>query len=536
MKKVSFLLVIVCSSFLLSCNDEILPTLPASTIILNSNSEELNVRVAKEGTGVIGVINTNNNITAGRIESPGNLPLELVAQVNPPSYEGNTLQATHVDIHENFAYVTYATQGEKHLGAIDIFDISQINTPKISSQAIFTNADLTAVKYHEGKLYISSAFDIDSEASIKSPANLISVSTQNGQFTSDFIIEPLRGFAGMDVTYTEENIVTVTATHGAISLLTKNNPILVREKSYPDLRSVLATKESLVVLDGIQGIHFLNPNSLQPIRTIALEEGLPASKRTLDSYENMLIVSEGQKGAGLYDLSTGAALHRLRIPNRENNPEHVTNAVSVNNSHLYMANGGAGISIANVSGPSSIEEIGVLELQGSANFIKVNDKHIIVAAGTKGVKILRITMAEESFKNEICGNLPYYTGGNNININTNRPQGYYGSVVAETLNINDHFTFCGSLAVKGWANINSNGSFNMNGTLTVGQYGKDSGMNINDIFSIDGHLIIYGDLTLNSNAKLEFLGENSSITVYGKVNRNSGHIIRGKYVDTEGKL
>jgi len=540
MKKASFLVAVICSSILFSCNDEVMPVLPDSNIIINSNSAELNLRVVKDGTGVIGVLPTANNNNPGwktaRIDNPGTLPLELIAHIKSPTYEGNILQATHVDIHENYAYVTYATQGEKHLGAIDIFDISRINTPTIISQAIFTNADLTAVNYHEGKLYISSAFDIDSDANLKSPANLISVSTQNGQFTSDFSVEPLRGYAGMDVTFTDEYIVTVSATNGAVSLLTKNNPTLKSESRYPDLRSVLSTKDALVVLDGLEGIHFLDPNSLQLMRTVPLAEGAPASKRTMDRHENLLIVSEGQRGAGIYNLTTGSAVHRMRIPNRENNTEHVTNAVSANKNHLYMANGSAGISVSNLASPTSIEEMGVLELQGSANYVKVNDNHILVASGTEGVKILKINLAKETYQNNICGNLPYYTGGSFININSGRPQGYFGSIVADGVNVNDHFTFCGSLAVKGWVNVNSNGLFNMNGTLTVGQFGQDSGMNINDTFSIDGHLTVYGNLTLNSNAKLEFLGDKSSITVYGKVNKNSGHSITGKFLDTEGKL
>lgn len=540
MKQASFLVAMICSSILFSCNDEVMPILPENNIILNTNPAELNQRVVKEGTGVIGILPTANSSNGGwktaRIENPGTLPLELVAQINSPRYEGNTLQATHVDIHDNFAYVTYATQGDKHLGAIDIFDISRINTPKIISQAIFTNADLTAVKYHEGRLYISAAFDLDSDANLKSPANLISVSTHNGLFNSDFNIEPLRGYAGMDVTFTDDNIVTVSATNGAVTLLTKNKPIQISESRFPDLRSLLSTKDALIVLDGSEGIHFLDPKSLQTKRTVPLAEGAPASKRTMDSHENLLIVSEGQRGAGIYDLTTGSQLHRMRIPNKENNLEHVTNAVSVNKNNLYMANGSAGISVSDLANPSTIEEIGVLELQGSANYVKVNDRHILVASGKEGLKILKINLAEETYPNNKCGNLPFYTGGSYININTNRPQGYFGSLVVDGIIVNDHFTFCGSLAVKGWVNVNSNGVFNMNGTLTVGQYGKDTGMNINDTFSIDGHLIIYGNLTLNSNAKLDFLGDKSSITIYGKVIKNSGHSISGKFEDTEGKL
>jgi hypothetical protein len=49
-------------------------------------------------------------------------------------------------------------------------------------------------------------------------------------------------------------------------------------------------------------------------------------------------------------------------------------------------------------------------------------------------------------------------------------------------------------------------------------------------------VVIYGDLNLNSGATLEFVGEANSVTIFGRVRKESGVTIKGIFIDTEGKL
>jgi hypothetical protein len=96
------------------------------SILINSDSETLSNRLTLEGAGVVGII--SSDIINGRIkedeELAGKIPMMVVSQVDPPVYEGKILKATHVDIAENFAFVSYNTEGNEFLGAIEIFDIS----------------------------------------------------------------------------------------------------------------------------------------------------------------------------------------------------------------------------------------------------------------------------------------------------------------------------------------------------------------------------------------------------------------------------
>jgi hypothetical protein len=99
----------------------------------------------------------------------------------------------------------------------------------------------------------------------------------------------------------------------------------------------------------------------------------------------------------------------------------VTNAVSVDNNLLFMANGAAGISISDVSDLASIKSFGVLDLDGSSNFVRNEEEFVFVATGFGGLQILKINKSEGT-TDVSCEGLPSYKGNANLNINTNESQ------------------------------------------------------------------------------------------------------------------
>ncbi|QDH78147.1 hypothetical protein FKX85_03475 [Echinicola soli] len=521
-----------------SCNrEDDVPGTGNDAILLSSDAESLSKRFSKNNTGVVGITSeaaANARINAEEIPA-GSLPLELIAKVEAPTHDGDVLQATHVDIDGDYAYVTYNTIGAKYLGAIDIFDISDVHNPVIKSQAIFTDADLNAVDFVEGRLYIAAAVDVDADYGVDGPANLITVSTSNGAFTSDFQFSSVEGYVSTDVAHTDANIVNVSGTEGMVTLFDKSNSLVVAQAAFADLRSVTYGGGKLFVLDGEEGVNSLDPVTLAKEFSIALGADYSGAKRTMDVHGETLVVSEGANGAGIYTLSNGSEQSRIEIPVVSTGlvtEEIVTNAVTTNERHLFMANGSAGVSAVALG--EDVKTLGVLDLYGSSNYVRANDEYLFVASGLQGLQILKINLADDII-DDVCTDLPAYTGSTWMNINSGEPQAYSGSVVADGLNVNDDFTYCGSLSVKGWANINSGGTFNMRGSMVVGQYGQDTGLQINSTMKIAGSLVIYGNLTLNSGASLEFLGDDSSITVYGNV-WNNGATVTGEFNDTEGKL
>ncbi|SMD41804.1 hypothetical protein SAMN00777080_0335 [Aquiflexum balticum DSM 16537] len=513
-------------------------------IEINTDGETLNKRITLEGSGVIEIFGAD--MLNGRISEEdipaGKVPIVMVSQVNPPVIGDRELTATHVDIFGNYAYVSYNTAGPVFLGAIEIFDISDPLHPKIVSQAIFKNGDINSLSYKNGVLYAAAAFDIDQEPKINTAAQLVMVNVSNGKFISEFSKFDIEGFATVDVCTTSEDIAVASGSNGLVGLF---NPKGEMHNKFPmtDLRAVKYGNEVLAALSGTEGIKLLKPSNLETILTIQNEKDIAESKRTLDMAPGLLLVSEGRNGAGIYSIPSGVLLQRLPIlikPLGVEEGDVVTNAVSYDDGKVYMANGGAGVSVSQILENDILEEIGVLGISGSSNFIKAYKDYIFVASGRKGLQILNLYEKDEIALNGgiSCEGFGLYSGSSNLNINSNEKVGYAGSNVFKNVNIGGQFTFCGSLAIENSLNLNSGGVFMMNGAMVFGQFNKNRTLTINSnaTMKVFGDLVIYGNLNLNSGATLEFVGEGNKVTIFGNVQKGQNVIIKGNFTDTEGKL
>ncbi|GMQ26506.1 hypothetical protein Aoki45_31880 [Algoriphagus sp. oki45] len=544
-KNIGFLIAFTLLLLAFSCNDD--PGTPNdSSIIINTDSEHLSQRLSLDGSGVIGITAPSNS--SGRIwddDDAEEIALVLISQASSPVYEGNTLQATHVDIDDDYAYVAYNTAGPTYLGAVEILDISDAYKPRIVAQAIFKNADISALEYRDGVLFLAMAVDVD-QSEVTDPANLGIVSVSNGQFTSDFRLISVPGFVATDVTATSQFTALVSGSNGALTLFDRNLNKL-SEVPGEDLRSVTFGENRLAILSGTQGAGILNPNSLTEVTRIALDADEPQAKRTIDIEDDHVFIALGRKGAGIYRLSNGREESLLPIPINPENVEAgdiVTNAVSVEDDLLFMANGAAGISIADVDDEDDPKLYGVLDLDGSSNFVRFEDKFIFVATGQGGIQILKIVERDEDDDDDEenedinCTGLSPYRGSSNLNINGNENAAFAGSAQLKNVNIGGEFLFCGSLAIEQNLNVNSNGLMTVVGSFAFGQYRKNTSINVNSnsTLRLSGSTVIYGDLRLNSGATLEFVGDNNTITIYGDVQINSGARIIGDFKDTEGKL
>lgn len=542
--KVGLLLTLM--ALIVSCdNDSENPSNP--NILINSDAEQLSQRLTLDGSGVIGISAPAN--PSGRIlddDDAEKISLVLISQASSPTFEGSTLQATHVDIEDDYAYVSYNTAGSRYLGAVEIIDISDAYKPKIVSQAIFTNADVSALEYRDGLLFLAMAIDVDN-SDVSEPANLVVVSVSDGKFTSDFKFVSVPGFVATDVTATSQFTAMVSGSNGNLTLFDRNlNKI--REVAVEDLRSVATGDDRLAVLSGIGAAIIYNPSTLTEVRKISLAPDVPQAKRTIAIEEGHLYIAEGKNGAGIYRLNTGQQVSKLPIPINPENVEQgdiVTNAVSVDDELLFMANGAAGISISDVDEEDEVEDYGVLDLDGSSNFVRFEEKFVFVATGAGGLQILKIEKKdddddedEDEDEKPDCETLKPYTGSSNLNVNGNESVGYRGSAQLKNVNIGGNFLFCGALSIESNLNVNSNGLMEVYGTFAFGQYKKNTTINVNSnsVLRLSGSTVIYGDLRLNSGAKLEFVGDDNVITIYGNVTINSGASISGKYTDTEGKL
>ena len=517
---------------------------------INNDESKLESVLSRNGAGVLSIssITASNRASLSRQavedEDPqvSDIALEQIATVDPPVVDGTTLRASHVKIDGNYAYVTYMMEGEAYLGGIDIINITDKTNPFVESRVTSDIVDFTSAYFNDGRLYFASAVNTDELLNLEYRANIGYVSVSDGNFLQDFQLKPIEGNVAVDIAGFNDRIIGVSGATGVLGLYNAANLETIQEQTIPDLRSIAYGDNKIAVLSGSEGLAMYNPNDLSVLNNISTPNLASESKRTIAFKDQAILVSEGSNGVGIYDSNSGNALQQLDIqilPEAEyDDADVVTNAVSIAGDFILMANGGAGFGIAKLDENNTLVEEGVVDLEGSSNYIQSDGEYIFVASGTGGLRIIKISQPEVNENFAECESYDVYTGRSNLNVNSNEVLAYRGSATLKNLNVGGDFTFCGSINIQNGANINSQGEFNMRGAMAVGTYGRNHDLNINSgsVLRIEGSLTVYGNLNLNSGATLEFVGENSSIHVFGTVRQNSGSTVVGTYNDTSNKL
>jgi len=515
---------------------------------INTDQNELSGSLDFENTGVVGV----TSVGLSRNQDSDNLiGIEQIAFITPPNIDGEILRATDVDFQNDFIYVAYTKEGADYLGGIDIIDISDEHNPRLINRVLSPFGDINAISVSGNTLYFTGAY-YDGGDDNPDRAFIGSSLLNNGEFSNDVTLKlNVTGFTGVEILEIENNFISLTGSNGILGhydLSSGNEITTLGELSISDLRSADYKNGKLAILSGDQGVLLMRRgnNGFEIESTTATASLTPESKRKIAWFKDQVIVPEGTAGAAVYNLSSNSLIkslpiHSLPENSSVSNEDKVTNAVSTSEDYVFMANGGAGLSIAKLSDDTNILAEGIAEIDGSSNYVEAKGDFVFVASGD-GLKILKLSKpkndagSSEYFTK--CAEYPRYDGNPNFNVNSNEEKNYSGSANVNNLNVNGKLTFCGSINSKHGVNVNSNGEFNMSGAMAVGRYRKREDLNINSnaVLRINGSLTVYSDLNLNNGATLEFVGEGSSIHVFGEVRKGNNVTIKGEYNDTSGKL
>lgn len=542
MKKSALLFIL---ALILSCSDETsVFSDPQEDVKLEGSQQVLDNSVVYDNSGVLGITEqdklTGKWAKSNENELAGDYPLTLVAQVNPPSFSGgNNLTASHVFVQDNFAYVAYNTVNDTYAGGVDIINIGDPNNPLITARLYFTNADINALKYDSGFVYAVGG--VDSELSVRATSNsfIAKIPASGGKFNIDAITFGFQqGFVSTDVETTASTVLVTSGQDGSLTVYNKSNLEIITEIPFADLRSVAIKEDRIALLDGGIGISKLDQN-FNAMGEIRIDSDFGIAKRTIAFSAENIIVSEGAKGAGVYNYTTGGFLEHVPIlinPIGVEIGDIVTNAVAINENVLLMANGGAGLCLSEER-DSTTDLIGILELEGSINYVASKDDYIFAASGKRGLQIIKLNRPSQSLTSR-CSSLAKYSGSANLNVNSGDALAYTGSKTFNSLAINGSLLLCGSWTVTNEVNLNSNALFEMNGTFAVGKNKKRKNVSINQgaTFRVEGNLTIYGDLILNDGATIEFIGEDSVVNIFGKVTKAESSTVNGNFKDVQNKF
>lgn len=540
MKKNIYLFSFLAALLLIGCDnsdDNTNDNQSVDNIKINTDVTELNKRLDFTSAGVLSIENNTTTGKSAAANASTTLPLVQIGEINPPvDSQGRTLQASHVAVNGNYAYVSYIMRGDAYSGAIDVIDVSDPYKPKLVTSALIANTDITSLTYSNGNLIIGGATDIDKLQGVTNPAIVINMQLSSGLLTNTYKMNYLESSVTTDVASNSSSYFAVTGDNGSLFKLNNATKLVEGKTALADLRSIAINGDKIVTLSGTKGINIYNQSTLALQKSFTVSTDVSGAKRTMDFDETRLLVSEGYNGLGVYDINSGSKLQTIAIQTA--GEDNVTNAVSVNDGYAFVANGAAGLNVFKTGTQLSL--LGTLGISGSSNYVKSSGDYIYVASGKGGLKIIKMEKPNTTFAS--CSSFGIYNQGPNLILNSNETKSYSGATAINSAIVNSGavLTHCGSISVLSGLTLNSGSTFNMRGTLAQGKYFPLSSteliINNNALLQIEGSVVIWGDLRLNSGAKINFIGNDSSITIYGKVIKNSNVTITGTYKDTENKL
>ncbi len=514
-------------------------------VVLETSETKLQGSISFDNSGVLDILEEEklSNKTSRLPNDPaGDYPLTLVAQVQAPSYDGRgELTASHVHVDGDYAYVSYNSAGEEYFGAIDIINVGDPNNPILSSRVFYLNADINAVRYDSGYVYIAGGVDAEQSATATSNSFVAKILANSGRFdiSAGITYGFQQGFNATDLSISNGLVWVTSGKDGSLTSYSQTDLLIQNEVPFSDLRSLAWNGDKVALLDTDTGIRILNSN-LETDKEISISTNFgDFSKKTLDFTGDRIMVAEAGKGAGIYSYSTGSLIEYVPIllnPGSAEVGDIVTNAVATNDKLMLMANGAAGLCLSEDVGTGT-DLFGIIQLEGSINYVASRDDYIFAASGREGLQIIKLNRPSQSLESR-CAELPVYEGSGKVIVANGQDVGYRGSKRFNNINVSGSLLLCGTWTVRNNVSIKEGGLFEMNVTLVVGRNNRRRHISVdeNGTLRIEGNMTIYGDLILNDGATLEFIGDDSVVNIFGDVQRNGSVTITGNFEDVRNKF
>lgn len=342
--------------------------------------------------------------------SPSNaaaFSLTLVAEVAPPSIQGQVLQATSVSIISQRAVVSYNMRGNPYLGAVDVFDLSNNNIPTLTSRALFQNSDISAVVALGTNVYVAEA---TGDTGYQSPAvfEIMQLAGNNLTLLNNRRMA-LSSFAATSAVASATRAYATSGDAGALFVINPTTFTQVSSIPLHDARWVDVAGGKIAVVQGTPGkLAVYNETTLAPIGAWSFTgANVAQSKSTVALVGGKAFIGAGTGGVQVLSASTGAFLGTVARPNAASlglpDSVVVTNAAAIDADLLFISNGEAGVYVAQGSqafSATSSETLPTITMLGKlrfANLQSVNhvtyssqDQYLIIAAGLGGLKMVKV--------------------------------------------------------------------------------------------------------------------------------------------------
>ncbi len=368
------------------CGKQVLDPFESERIVLENDHEILNSRIKYFNQEI--PLDSSSSLSKAGASKRTHTKLILLAEVEPPEIEGHKLQASHVTLSNDHAYISYSTRNNEFRGGVEILDLKTADRPVSKSLALFRDTDLSMAIEWDGRLYLGGATDSDHKSNFKSPAVLEVITLDDYRLTDISERVDLPSFNANDLACFDDAIfVTTGTTDGTLSIFEQheNGLTLSKEIKINAAKAIDKNKEYFAVMEGTgTNLHLFDRPSRKFLKTISL--GCPnfyKAKAEIQVVRNRIYLSAWDCGVMMYDLKK-ETLKRFPAPEGGH-----CNAISINLELAFTANGSDGLSVLFIA-ENGFEKIGSTKSAGSTNFVATIDDLLFVANGSGGLKVLRI--------------------------------------------------------------------------------------------------------------------------------------------------
>jgi hypothetical protein len=176
-------------------------------------------------------------------------------------------------------------------------------------------------------------------------------------------------------------------------------------------------------------------------------------------------------------------------------------------------------------------------MDGSVNYVTSDGDYAFVASGADGLQIIKLNRPPKTLVNA-CSELPPYDGSSVLNVGFGESGRFQGGKQLDAINDEGFLLLCGTWTVSQQVTIFPEGVLRLFGTMAIGSNQDQGSLTVSSgaLLQIEGSITIYGDLILEDGARVEFLGTNSIIDIFGSVSSGKQATVSGTFRDVRGKF
>ena len=341
------------------------------------------------------------------------LSLTLVAELDPPTVDGQVVQATSISPPRRFTFlVSYNMKGNPFVGAVDYVINPFGLTPRLVSLVAFGDSDVSAVGLDDDWIYAAQATGANGFAT---PAAIERLQlAASGILLENNTRFDLTSFAATSVLAAGNKIYVTTGDDGHVYALDASDMSMIGRFALDNARWVAhdADNGRIVVAQGTPGRIAVFQEGDFPGGSMTLLNtfpfpgaDVPESKSTVEIVGGKAFIAAGPEGVQVMCLDNGEIVGSVPRPDPASlglEPSVVvTNAVTVDEDLMFISNGEAGVYVAAgaaefastpCDAPQTITVLGHLRFDDlqSVNHVDYENKRLLIAAGLGGLKIVKI--------------------------------------------------------------------------------------------------------------------------------------------------